>query len=223
MSLFITYSEEASEYVLHPAGYAVLVVLMLLVFFLGSSFLSRQKTTRASTRQLAFSGIAIAFAMIASTFLKLASLPFGGSITAFSMLFICLIGYIYGPKAGIMTAVAYGIMQLIIDPYLFTPVQVLLDFPLAFGSLGLSGIFWKSRHGLLKGYILGVTGRYLFHVISGYVFFAEYAPENMNPILYTLGYNATYIVPELIATIIIIAIPPMANAIVRVKEMANAA
>ena len=148
-------------------------------------------------------------------------MPHGGSITLFSMFFMCFIGYLYGPKIGIMTGVAYGILQLIIEPYIYAPLQVLLDYPLAFGALGLSGFFSKKKFGLTTGVIVGILGRYICHVISGYVFFASYAPEGMNPMIYTLGYNATYIVPELIATVIVVSLPPVMKALKYVKTMAN--
>lgn len=216
MSLFLTYNAEAAEYSLTFAGYAGLVVLMILVLLV-SSTLSGKGSRQMSAKQLSYCAIAMALAMVTS-FIKFASLPFGGSITLFSMFFICFIGYLYGVKIGLMTGVAYGILQLITGPYIYAPVQVLLDYPLAFGALGLSGIFWKSRHGLLKGCILGMAGRYVFHVISGYVFFAEYTPEGLNPVLYAVGYNATYILPELIATLILISVPAVAKALSQVKQ-----
>lgn len=216
MSLFLTYNAEAAEYSLTFAGYAGLVILMILVLLV-SSTLSGKGSRQMSAKQLSYCAIAMALAMVTS-FIKFASLPFGGSITLFSMFFICFIGYLYGVKIGLMTGVAYGILQLITGPYIYAPVQVLLDYPLAFGALGLSGIFWKSRHGLLKGCILGMAGRYVFHVISGYVFFAEYTPEGLNPVLYAVGYNATYILPELIATLILISVPAVAKALSQVKQ-----
>lgn len=218
MSLFLTYDAEAWEYHLTPAGYVVLAILMILALLVSAEIFGKE-SRRMSTKQLVYCSIAIALATVAS-FLKLASLPFGGSITLFSMFFICLIGYLYGPKTGLMTGVAYGILQLLIEPYIYAPIQVLLDYPLAFGALGLSGIFWKSRHGLRKGCMVGMIGRYVCHVISGYVFFAEYTPEGMNPILYAVGYNATYILPEMIATVILISIPAVETALNQIKRQA---
>lgn len=168
-------------------------------------------------KQLTFSSIAIALAMVTG-FIKLGSLPFGGSITLFSMFFICFTGYLFGVKAGLAAGAAYGVLQFLVEPYVFHPVQVLLDFPLAFGALGLAGIFSNSKAGLIKGLLLGMTGRYVCHVISGYIFFADYA-ENSNAIVYTLGYNATYIVPEMVATVILVSIPPVAGALKEVKQM----
>ena len=108
-------------------------------------------------KQLAVSAICVALAFVTSN-IKLFSFPFGGSVTLLSMLFICLVGYWYGFKAGILTGVAYGLLQLIVDPYVLTLPQLLVDYPLAFGALGLSGIgyHFDKKHkygGLLIGYI----------------------------------------------------------------------
>lgn len=170
-----------------------------------------------SIKQLAFCSICIALATVTS-FIKLTSLPFGGSVTLFSMLFITLTGYFFGIKAGIATGVTYGILSFLLEPYMLTPVQLLLDYPLAFGALGLSGFFSNKKYGLIIGYIVGVSGRYLFHVISGYVFFASYAPVGSNPLIYTLLYNLTYILPEMIATIVLLCIPAIKKLLLRLKE-----
>jgi thiamine transporter len=220
MSFFLTYVSEDSEYILKPAGY-VLMILLLAAFLFGIHVISKStvRTKKMQTKQLVFCSVAMALAMVASI-IKFASLPFGGSITLFSMMFICLIGYIYGAKTGLMTGIAYGILQFISEPYIFAPLQVLMDYPLAFGALGLAGFFSNKKHGLIIGYIAGALGRYVFHVISGYIFFASYAPEGMNPFLYTAGYNATYIFPELILTVIVLCLPPVSNAIAQVKRQA---
>ena len=219
MSFFLTYDAENWEYHLTTPGYVVLVILMVAALVI-PIVLSRKNSKKMSAKQLTFCAVAMALALVTS-FIKVASLPMGGSITLFSMFFMCFIGYLHGPKTGIMTGVAYGILQLIIEPYIYAPLQVLLDYPLAFGALGLSGFFSKKKFGLTTGVIVGILGRYICHVISGYVFFASYAPEGMNPMIYTLGYNATYIVPELIATVIVVSLPPVMKALKYVKTMAN--
>ena len=215
MNFFVTRGED--EYLLKPAGYAALLLLLLLIIFVIT--VSGKSTQKINTKQLVFSSMSLALATVTS-FIKFGSLPFGGSITFFSMFFICFIGYLYGPKIGLMTGVAYGILQLITGPYIYHPWQLLLDYPLAFGALGLSGFFYKRKHGLIKGCIAGMFGRYVFHVISGYIFFKDYAPANMNPMVYTLGYNATYILPELIATVAILCIPLVTSALKEVKRIA---
>jgi thiamine transporter len=220
MSNLLIYSEEEYAYLLQPAGYVVLIAALLIILLLGNLIIGGKSAKKVTSKQLAFSGIAIALAIVAS-FIKFLSLPFGGSMTLCSMFFICFIGYMYGSKVGILSGVAYGILQLILNPYIFAPLQVLFDYPLAFGALGLSGFFSKSKNGMLKGYCLGVLGRYVFHCISGQIFFLSYAPETMNSTIYNLAYNISYILPEFIITIILISLPPMSNAISKVKDMAN--
>ena len=109
--------------------------------------------------------------------IKIIDFPWGGSATLLSMLIICLPGYLFGLGAGLVTGVAYGILQLLVDPYVLFPMQLVLDYLLAFGSLGLSGIFASSKNGLVKGYLTGILGRYVFTVLSGWIFFGEYAWE----------------------------------------------
>lgn len=168
-------------------------------------------------KNLAFCGLLIALATVTS-FLKLFSFPFGGSVTLFSMLFIVLAGYFYGPKYGIFTAISYGLIQLVIEPQIYYPLQVIMDYVLAFGALGLGSFLWKKKQGLILGYIVGITGRYLFASLSGYLFFSEYAWEGWNPLLYTFAYNGAYIYAEGIITICLILLPPVKKAIAKVKQ-----
>ena len=175
------------------------------------------------TRQIAISAMAIALATVISVLIKLPSLPNGGSVTLFSMLVVTLIGYWYGPKVGITAAVTYGIIQFITGPYMLTPVQVVIDYPLAFGALGLSGFFSNSKHGLIKGYLVGVLGRYAFAMVSGLVFYTTYVEafsENMAAVWAAFLYNLSYIAPEAIMTLILLAIPPVRKALEQGKRMA---
>lgn len=220
MSFFI--KEVDGDLVLQTGGYIVAaVILAVLVLIAGLLLSKRGERKKMSAKQLAFCAVALALAMVTSM-IKLFRFPFGGSVTLFSMLFICLIGYFYGPGTGILTAVAYGVLQFILGPYIYTPIQVVVDYPLAFGALGLAGFFWKSKNGLLKGYIIGVVGRWVFSVISGWVFFGEYAWDGWAALPYSLCYNGAYIFAEAIITIILISIPPVKKAINYVKNMALA-
>lgn len=175
-------------------------------------------------KRIVFSAMAIALATVIATVLKLPSLPYGGSITLFSMLVICLVGYWYGPATGIIAAVTYGILQFITGPYIVHPAQVVLDFPLAFGALGLSGFFHNKKHGLLIGYIVGVTGRFIVHCISGMIFYTAYVGELKGNIAAILGgyvYNLSYILPEAVLTIVLISIPAVSKMLAKVKAMAT--
>lgn len=172
-----------------------------------------------SAKQLAFCAVSMALAFVLSN-IKIFKFPTGGSITAFSMLVACLPGFFFGPLVGIVTGVAYGLLNLIVDPYILFPAQVIVDYILAFGALGLSGFFSNSKYGLIKGYIAGVIGRYVFAVISGWIFFGEWAWEGWNPLAYSLAYNAIYIFAEAGVTIVVLCLPPVRALMTKLKNMA---
>jgi thiamine transporter len=141
-------------------------------------------------------------------------MPQGGSITPASMLPLFAYAYMFGPLAGIVAGMAYGILQLIQDPYVVHWAQLLLDYPLAFGALGFAGFFRKN---LPLGILAGGFGRFVFHVISGAVFFASYAPKGTSPLLYSIIYNVTYLAPDLAVCLVLAFIPGLKNAIDRLK------
>lgn len=180
---------------------------------------NKENKKTLTTKQLTYSAVALALAMVCSM-IKFANLPMGGSCTLCSMLFIALIGNWYGPYVGLTTGFAYGLLQFIIEPIFYTLPQMLIDYPLAFGALGLAGFFANQKHGLQIGYIAGVIGRYIFAVISGVIFFGAYAPEGTPAIIYSLGYNATYLIPETIITLIIISVPTVSKALGTVRKNA---
>ena len=222
MSLFETIVDDGEvSYLPTNLGYTLLVVLLLIIFIGGCLIFNRNKKMSANT--IAFSGMAIALAF-ATSFAKLIDMPMGGSVTLFSMLFIALIGYWYGIGTGVTAAVAYGMLQLISDPYIISVPQVLLDYILAFGALGLSGIFSKSKnkYGLVFGYLVGVLGRYFFSFLSGWIFFGMYASYYgfNSGVVYSLAYNGAYIGLEALITVIVLFIPPVRKALARVKTMA---
>ena len=177
------------------------------------------KGGKLTVKQLVFCAMSIALGTILSE-IKIIDFPWGGSATLLSMLIICLPGYLFGLGAGLVTGVAYGILQLLVDPYVLFPMQLVLDYLLAFGSLGLSGIFASSKNGLVKGYLTGILGRYVFTVLSGWIFFGEYAWEGWPVLPYSLVYNGIYIFAEAAVTVVVLAIPAVKNGIGAVKKMA---
>lgn len=174
-----------------------------------------------NVKRLVFCAMCIALSTVTGS-ITLFSLQNGGSVTPFSMLFATLPGLFFGPVYGIATGAAYGILNLILKPYIYTPLQVLIDYPLAFGALGLSGLFSKRKNGLFLGYLTGCLGRFFFSFLSGYVFFASYAPAGMHPALYSAGYNFSYIAAEAALTLILLFIPAIRNAIFQVRSWARA-
>ncbi len=212
--------EWETTYQLTGAGYTALVVIMLAFLLLACFIGSSLKKPRFSTRQLVFSAMAMALAMITSN-IKLFHMPMGGSVTLLSMLFICLIGYWYGSYAGLLTAIAYGFLQLVSNPYIISLPQMLVDYIFAFGALGLSGLFAQSKDGLIKGYLAGVLGRYFFTFLSGMIFFGMYAADyNMSAPIYSLVYNGAYLGAEAAITVIVLCLPPVKKAMGSLKTLA---
>lgn len=217
LSFFATAAEDGT-YSLTGAGNTALVICMLLVLLLGSLIFGKDK--KYDTRQLANSAICIALAFTTS-FIKLFEMPMGGSVTLLSMFFIAFIGYLYGPYAGICSAVAYGFLQLIADPYIISFPQMITDYILAFGALGIAGFFHKktSRASLIAAYVVGVLGRYLFATLSGVIFFGMWAPDNFpNPLVYSLAYNGSYLGAEAAITIAVLLVPAVYKAVLKVKN-----
>lgn len=221
MNFFVTPSVDEygdTTYNLTAGGYTALILLFIALLLLGSALFGSKK--KISIKQLVFSAMAIALAMVTSM-IKLFDMPMGGSVTLLSMLFIVLVGYWYGLGCGLTAAVAYGVLQLIIDPYILSLPQMIVDYLLAFGALGLSGLFSNAKQGLIKGYLAAVLGRYFFAFLSGWIFFGTYAPDNFpNAVVYSLAYNGAYLAAEAVITLIVIALPPVARALQTVKKQA---
>jgi thiamine transporter len=135
-------------------------------------------------------------------------MPEGGRVTLAAMVPIFIVALRRGPRAGFLAGIAFGIVVLVEEPFVYHPVQFLLDYPLAFGSIGLAGFFRNLRWPWLPtvGVAVGIGGRFVCHFISGLVFFASYAPTGMNPALYSAIYNALYLVPELIISEVVAGI-----------------
>ena len=198
---------------LTAAGYTLVAVAVFLLLIVISVFAGGRK--KIGAKQLAYCSMALALAVVCSQ-IKLFRLPTGGSITLFSMLFVVLIGYWYGPVVGLLAGVTYGLLRLILGPYIVSLPQMLVDYPLAFGALGISGFFSDKKNGLLIGYIAAVLGRFFF------IFFGMYAPEGMNPLVYSISYNGFYLCAEGLLTLILLAVPAVRKAMMTVKLQATA-
>ncbi|HJC11837.1 MAG TPA: energy-coupled thiamine transporter ThiT [Candidatus Blautia merdigallinarum] len=208
---------------LTTAGYVLCIAVGIILFVAALVFAGKiSEKKKMGTRQLVFCAMAMALAFITS-YLKLFNMPWGGSVTLCSMLFIVLVANWYGPKTGVLVGLAYGILQFIQEPYVLSFFQVCCDYILAFAALGVAGFFAKSSHGLLKGYIAAVIARGAFHALGGYLYWMDYMPDNFPKALtsvYPIVYNYSYLVAEGIITVIIISIPAVSKALNRVKQTA---
>ena len=195
-----------------------LLVAVIAVLLVAAAVFARLHMQKLTIRQLVFCAMAVALGTVLSN-IKLFHFPTGGSITLLSMLIACLPGYFFGLGAGLMTGLAYGVLQLLMDPYVLYPMQLVMDYLLAFGALGLSGLFSNAKNGLLKGYLVGVLGRYVFTVASGCIFFASYAWEGWSVLPYSMVYNGIYIFAEASVSIVVILLEPVKAAIGRIRRL----
>lgn len=138
--------------------------------------------------------------------IKVYHMPQGGSITAGSMIPILLIALRHGVRWGVLGGVAMGLLDLLLAGYVVHPVQLLLDYPVAFGMLGLAGL-GAGRNPYVAGALssLALLGRLTAHFISGVVWFGSFAPEGQSVWAYSLGYNASYMIPEMIISAVLLA------------------
>ena len=226
MSTFIEFVEEDGAYALTGSGITAVMFFMYLAIVLAGVgiFLAgkKEKAQKISTKQLVFSAAALALAFPLS-YIKILDFPWGGSVTLCSMLFVTLIGYWYGPMVGFSAAFAYSLLQFIQggSSYMLSLPQVLMDYLLAFTALGASGFFKGKKHGLVIGYLVAVFLRGLFHSIGGYLYWMDYMPEDFPKALtavYPIIYNYAYILGEAAITIVILLLPPVRNALVKVER-----
>lgn len=169
-------------------------------------------TKKEKNRRLAESALMLALATILSE-LAVFSLPFGGSVTLFSQVPVILISYRYGVKWGLTTGLALSLIQLIFGIQNFSYVSgisafmilAFCDYIIAFSALGLGGMFkYKIKNDVLAislGGVLVTVIRFICHFISGATIWKEYA-EGAPVLEYSFNYNASYMVPELIITVI---------------------
>lgn len=185
------------------------VIIAAILGFVGSK-------VRFTTRAVVYGGLCVAIAFVLS-YVRLYRWPQGGSITLASMLPMFIYAYIFGPAAGIAAGAAYGLLQLIQEPYIIHPFQVLLDYILAFAALGLAGL---SSNNISLGIILGGFGRFFSSFLSGVIFFGSYAPEGMSPIIYSLMVNGTALGSDALICLLISMLPQVRGVIEQLKGRA---
>ncbi len=151
-----------------------------------------KKRTEALTVSAVMIAFAIAISAVCSA-VPFINLPFGGGFTIASMLPIIIVAYMYGTKWGILTALVYSVMQMLLGfntvSAFFMPgdsqmvwwralTVVVIDYIIAYTVLGLGGIFRKSfetKKALVLGSVLAISLRYIAHIVSGAIFFGTWA------------------------------------------------
>lgn len=200
-NIFNTIKEGFIEIFKNPLSITTLLGLMIVILAL-----IRFKKIKLDSKTMARIGLALALATILD-FIKVIDLPNGiGSINLGSVVPIIVIALFYGAEIGMLTGLLFGLINLIISPYIVHPLQVLFDYPLPYMAVGLAGYF-KNRK--LIGASVGMFFKFIFHFISGFLFFGQFAPDGWSPALYSFVANASYVGSNLIIVIVLLLILPI--------------
>ena len=186
------------------ASVVAIVILFLIAFAIGT------KKAVFSTKKITAIALAIALTTTLS-FLKF-SLPFGGSITVFSLVPVIIVSYYYGFYYELFTGFITGLLQFITSPYILTPLTFFLDYIFAFSAICFAGVFKKLFKNATLSVSLGAIAfylvRYIMHVLSGIIYFnAGWVTEGFptsSAFIYSLCYNAVYVLPDMIIALIFI-------------------
>lgn len=208
-SAFQTWLNSAVKKVIEVKWYVWVILALLFVFGIVMCAKSNLKWT---SRRLSYAAMCIAISFVLSL-LRMYRMPQGGSITLLSKLPLVMFTMACGPAYGLIAGCAQGLISLIQDPYVIHPIQLLVDYPFASGAVALC---YLAKYLPVKQYnvklacatVLGYLGSYIMAVLSGAIFFGEYAWEGYSAWGYSLAYNISYAGPEcIIAVIVVLAIP----------------
>lgn len=188
-------------------GWTVWLILGVLVV-LGAILLTAVKSGgRWNAKMLAYAALSIALSFVLSC-VRLYRMPQGGSVTPGSMLPLMFFAYAFGAGPGIVAGCAYGLLQYLQGGEFLNIWQFLLDYPIAFAALGLAGLgrALPEKWGMFPAMVLAVLGRALSAICAGLLWVAEYPVEGQLPFVYSMVYNGTYLIPEVLICLLLAAL-----------------
>jgi len=207
-SLLTAVSEETTNIV----TWVSIGAIALLVVILAVTCVANKKF---STNEIAYAGICLA-ASFALSFIKVSPVQFGGSITLASFVPLLIYAYKFGPVKGTLAGLIFGLFNFISDPFMLTPLTFILDYLLAFASIGLMGFAPKFGNLPLTakvsiGTVTVYAARFIFHLLSGFIYFAENSiwvnlPQD-NMFVYSFIYQCVYLPADcLICALVLFAL-----------------
>lgn len=183
--------------------------IVAIIALLAATFLFGKKERNFDVKSITYASICIAMSF-ALSYMRIVKFPQGGSITLASLLPLMLYSYMFGIRKGVFAGFIYGVLQAFQDPTILHPAQFLLDYPVAFAAIGLAGLFSRAtaldkmpQLQFALGAVIAGLGRFLMHFLSGIFAFGTFAPEGTNVVLYSLGYQAGYVLPDLAIAIVV--------------------
>lgn len=164
---------------------------------------------KMNTRSIVFAGITIALSFCLS-YIKVTPVTYGGSVTLASMIPVMIYAYFYGFGPGLLCGVCHGLLQFIQSPYVLTPVTFILDYLLAFASIAIVPLFKFIKNkpvSLLVGITVAYAARFLFHFVSGIIYYNLGAiwvdlPTD-TAFIYSFLYQCVYLIPDWIIAAVV--------------------
>ncbi len=174
------------------------------------------RNKRYDAKHIAFAGVTVALSF-ALSYAKFSPVPNGGSITIASFVPVLIYAYVYGVSDGLLVGLIFGLLNFVSGPYILTPMTFILDYLLAFASIGFMGIAKKFTKNTTANVVLGTLGVYLirfaFHFLSGVIYFFENSiwvelPQwaVSNAFVYSFIYQCIYIPADCLIAIAVLAI-----------------
>ena len=181
-------------------------IVSIIIFILYIMDVKKNKfTTRTMVITAMMSAISYVLYMV-----PLVKYPQGGGITLMSMLPIMLLSIICGRTAGLTGGIIFGLCKILNGAFIIHPVQFVLDFILSAMALGLADTFGHDkRYKIICGGLFATGIALFFNILSGVIFFGQYAPEGMNVLLYSCIYNGTSAGVEGVITSVILSLVPI--------------
>lgn len=172
---------------------------------LGGILLLVLTKSKWTPRMLAMGGISVGLSFVLS-FIVLFRMPQGGSVSLASGVPIMMFAWVFGPIAGITAGAVSGLLQLMQGAYIIHPAQFLLDYVFPFAILGIAGFFTKTKVNFIFGVVIANIGRFVMHFLSGVIFWGAYAGEGQSVIEYSLIYNGSYMIPEMLIAVVVMSL-----------------
>lgn len=187
-------SEETTDIVTYVSIGAIAILILIL-----AAACIRGK--RFSTNEIAYAGVCLATSF-ALSFIKFSPVQYGGSITLCSFVPLLIYAYKFGPIKGTLAGLILGLFNFISDPFILTPLTFVLDYLLAFASIGLMGFAgminkFSTTTRVVLGTVIVYVARFIFHLVSGFIYFAQDAiwvnlPQT-NMFIYSFIYQCVYL------------------------------
>lgn len=199
----VTSTESLAMYL---CAVGLIAVIVALAFFCG-----RKDKKGFDSKSISYAAVCIALSF-ALSYIAPIHMPQGGSVTIASLAPLMIYSYMFGTRKGVFAGAVYGLLQIIQDPWIIHPAQMFLDYPIAFAAIGLSGMFAHVKAlekvpqvQIALGGIVASVLRFAAHLFSGVFAFSYLAPD-VDAWIYSLGYNATYVFPDIAIAIAVCVI-----------------